>query len=96
MARLWTELRSALVADGRLDEDRVAGAKAQMLAQLRAHEIAEASEASGADRTVRKVRDAKNGTEHGTTAPEPSTRLAASERTAAESRRTRSPKTAPS
>lgn len=61
MARIWTELRSELVADGRLDERRVAVAKAQLLARLRAHEIAEAGGARGAVRTARRVGGAQVG-----------------------------------
>lgn len=61
VARLWTELRSELVADGRLDERRVAVAKDHLLARLRAHEIAEAGEASDAVPEARKVPGTKNG-----------------------------------
>lgn len=61
MARLWTELRSELVADGRLDEHRVAIAKAQLLARLRTHEIAEGGEERGAVRAVRGVAGANSG-----------------------------------
>ena len=35
MARTWRELRSEAVADGRLDEPRVAAARARQLARLR-------------------------------------------------------------
>ncbi len=47
MPRSWTEIRSELVADGRLDEAQVAEAKARQLAKVRAHRLAELREAMG-------------------------------------------------
>ena len=47
MPRTWKELRSEAVAAGRLDEARVAEMKARLLAQVRAHKLAELREALG-------------------------------------------------
>lgn len=43
----WKELRSEAVAEGRLDEARVAEMKARLLAQVRAHRLSELREALG-------------------------------------------------
>ena len=77
MARLWTELRSELVADGRLDERRVAAARAQLLARLRAHEITEAGEARRAVRAVRRVAGTKLGQTNDATSSKSLAELAA-------------------
>jgi predicted XRE-type DNA-binding protein len=47
MPRSWKELRSEAVAEGRLDEARVAEMKARLLAQVRAHRLSELREALG-------------------------------------------------
>jgi len=47
MGRTWEELRSEAVADGRLDDPRVAAARARQLAVVRAHRLAELRESLG-------------------------------------------------
>jgi DNA-binding transcriptional regulator YiaG len=47
MPRTWKELRSEAVANGRLDESRLAEARVRQLAQVRAHRLAEIREALG-------------------------------------------------
>jgi len=47
MARTWKELRSEVVAGGRLDEPRVADARSRQLAGVRARRLAELRESLG-------------------------------------------------
>jgi predicted XRE-type DNA-binding protein len=47
MPRSWKELRSEAVAEGRLDEARVAEMKARLRAQVQAHRLSELREALG-------------------------------------------------
>jgi predicted XRE-type DNA-binding protein len=51
MVRNWKDVRAEALATGRLDETRIAERTSQLLAQVRAHRLAEVREASGLNQT---------------------------------------------
>ncbi|MBA2595682.1 MAG: helix-turn-helix domain-containing protein [Chloroflexota bacterium] len=51
MARNWKDVRAEAIATGRLDEARIGEQTRQLLAQVRAHHLAEMREASGFNQT---------------------------------------------
>jgi predicted XRE-type DNA-binding protein len=51
MARSWKDVRAEALATGRLDEARIEEQSRKLLAQVRAHRLAEVREASGLNQT---------------------------------------------
>jgi ribosome-binding protein aMBF1 (putative translation factor) len=49
--RTWKDVRAEALATGRLDEKRVAEETARLLAEIRAHRLAEIRESSGLNQT---------------------------------------------
>lgn len=51
MARNWKDVRAKAIATGRINEERVAALQRQMLAEVRAHRLAEIRETYGLNQT---------------------------------------------
>lgn len=51
MARYWKDVRAEALATGRLDEARIEELTRQLIAEVRAHRLAEIREASGLNQT---------------------------------------------
>jgi predicted transcriptional regulator len=52
MARNWKDVRADALASGKLDERRIAARRAKLLAEIRAHRLAEIRQAHGLDQTT--------------------------------------------